>query len=118
MATHTGTRRVLEFFGGVTIAACHVLVASEQRKSRFRVIEQRNLPVRLAVTTLAAGSLLSGVNVILAMAGYAVCFQFLPKGPVRMTVFALRLGMLAEKRIARILRMIKSRGLPSRLQVT
>lgn len=118
VAAHARARGVPESLRRVAILARHFLVTSEQRKARSRMIEARRFPTRLTVTPFAARALLSGVNIVFAMARQAVGLEFLSEPVVAgMAGFALHLGMHAKKRIAGVLRMVESGDLPVRLQV-
>jgi len=118
MTTHTCARCVLEPPGLVTILARYFQMTAEQCEARLRVIEARSLPARFAVTVFTTSSLLSGVNIILAMARHTVRLQLFPERPVRVTAFALHLLMTAKQRITGLSGVVEPGRLPVRFQVT
>ncbi len=82
------------------------------------MIEVRCLPRCLYVTTLAIGSLLPGVPVVLAMTGKTLSGQLVAECPVQMAGLAGYARMTPAKGIARIAIMVEGRGCPFALKVT
>ena len=118
VACHALLARVLEPGARMTFSALHIQVPADKRKCRATMIEVRFLPRCLYVTTLAVGSLLPGMPVVLAMTGKTLGGKFVAECPVQMAGLTSYARMTPAKGIARIAVVVESRGCPFALKVT